>query len=1076
MVQRTASLWCLVIVLAVRCGTVAGGEDWPSHMHDNGRSGVTSDAVTLPLTEHWVHRSTVEPRPAWPLPQPGWTELPKVDFDDAFYTVADRDHVYFGSSVDNKVYALDATTGGVRWDYYTSGPVRLTPTLGQGRVYVGSDDGRVYCLRRQDGTLVWTFDAAPDPRRVLGNGRVSSLWPVRTGVVLEGDRVFCGGGVFPYHRVFMQSLDASTGQVIWKNDAASAFGGFSPQGHMLTSGRSLLVPSGRAAPVSLSLDSGKLLYEVPHVGDKGAVGGVYGVVVDGVLFLGTQNTLYGIDVASGKSVARWFAAARLAATPDSYFILKGPPAPAYGRRSIAGTGNDITCIDRPSHDKLARKDAEGVKKNTRWRYARRDLASMILAGPHLVAGGNNEVVVLDRDTGKQLWSGQVDGLAVGLTVAHGRLLVSTTKGAIHCFAAGAAPARSTVSPPSPWAEEPAFAMIDPIAKGIMREAGVRRGHALVMGDGAVRLACELAKQSELTITCVEFDAKKLAAARQRVSALGLYGARVTVEGGRPDSLPYPAYAANLVVSLNTPGQPACSVKEVLRALKPCGGVLLTGPLSVPSKESQTPAETVKAWQSAGALSQDITIGSVARWSKLVRGQLKGSGWWTHQYADAGNSGSSGDQLIKGKLDVLWFGEPGADEFTDRHQRGAAPLVLNGRVFCQGWNFLERKNTVFCFDAYNGLRYWKREIEGAVRLGLPAVSGNLACDEESVFVASGTKCHRLDALTGETRAVFETPVAPDGGKRDWAFVAVVDKLLLGSAAVKAAKSPFSDMVFAFDIVSRKQQWLHRPQEVRDTTLVCDGRHLMFVDNRRIAAKANADQKSEKAATQTEGTPPRLDRFGNPIKQEPYLRTVVSLDVASGKLLWEKQVDLTDCGRWEMSSWGSLQALCKDDVLVLAGAYTIYGGSKATEEKPRKAVALSTKDGAVLWSTALDNRSRPVIMHGALLAEPLFFDLTTGTKLLKPKGPTGRMLPWSMGPRTGGCGSLSASDCMVFGRGGYTVWRNVVDGPGAAFVGTRPGCFINIIPAGGVVVQAEASSGCSCYHAVQCTVVFRPRDAE
>jgi outer membrane protein assembly factor BamB len=205
-------------------------------------------------------------------------------------------------------------------------------------------------------------------------------------------------------------------------------------------------------------------------------------------------------------------------------------------------------------------------------------------------------------------------------------------------------------------------------------------------------------------------------------------------------------------------------------------------------------------------------------------------------------------------------------------------------------------------------------------------------------------------------------------------------------------------------------------------------------------------------------------------------VVAREAATGKLLWEKEVDLTDCGRWEAGVWGILQALCKDDVLVLAGAYTIYSSGKPTEERPRRAVAISARDGSVLWSSVVGNRSRPVILRDVLLAEPLFYELRTGLKILKPQGTTGRMIPWSMGPRTGGCGSLSASDCMVFGRGGYTIWRDVAGGGSAAFVGSRPGCLINIIPAGGVVVQAETSSGCSCYQAVQCTVVFRPRDGE
>ncbi len=52
------------------------------------------------------------------------------------------------------------------------------------------------------------------------------------------------------------------------------------------------------------------------------------------------------------------------------------------------------------------------------------------------------------------------------------------------------------------------------------------------------------------------------------------------------------------------------------------------------------------------------------------------------------------------------------------------------------------------------------------------------------------------------------------------------------------------------------------------------------------------------------------------------------------------------------------------------------------------------------------------------------------------------------------------------------RDVVGGGAGSFTGERPGGFINIIPAGGVVVQPEAGSGCSCHHAIQYTVVFKP----
>ena len=59
------------------------------------------------------------------------------------------------------------------------------PTIWQDKVYFGSDDGFVYCLRAGDGGEQWKFHAAPDEGKVLGSGKMISLWPVRTGVLVD---------------------------------------------------------------------------------------------------------------------------------------------------------------------------------------------------------------------------------------------------------------------------------------------------------------------------------------------------------------------------------------------------------------------------------------------------------------------------------------------------------------------------------------------------------------------------------------------------------------------------------------------------------------------------------------------------------------------------------------------------------------------------------------------------------------------------------------------------------------------------------------------------------------------------
>ncbi len=44
----------------------------------------------------------------------------------------------------------------------------------------------------------------------------------------------------------------------------------------------------------------------------------------------------------------------------------------------------------------------------------------------------------------------------------------------------------------------------------------------------------------------------------------------------------------------------------------------------------------------------------------------------------------------------------------------------------------------------------------------------------------------------------------------------------------------------------------------------------------------------------------------------------------------------------------------------------------------------------------------------------------------------------------------------------------------FGGQRPGCWINFIPAGGLLLVPEASSGCQCPFAIATTIVFKPTD--
>lgn len=64
--------------------------------------------------------------------------------------------VYVGS-IDGKLYCLNAENGQYQWNYTTQGAISYSSTGINGRLYFGSWDHNVYCINATDGELIWIF-------------------------------------------------------------------------------------------------------------------------------------------------------------------------------------------------------------------------------------------------------------------------------------------------------------------------------------------------------------------------------------------------------------------------------------------------------------------------------------------------------------------------------------------------------------------------------------------------------------------------------------------------------------------------------------------------------------------------------------------------------------------------------------------------------------------------------------------------------------------------------------------------------------------------------------------------------
>ena len=573
------------LALTIHCNAA----DWPTQLGDSGRRGVSSETVSFPLHVNWTYQATLSPKPAWPDPAERditnryYNLRPTMTFDRAFQPIAADGSVFFGSSADDSVVALDARTGREKWRFVTQGPIRFAPTWFEGTVLVGSDDGNVYCLDAADGSLRWKQAGADEQFRLPGNGRLMSLWPIRTGVVVEDATAYFVGGMFPTQGSSLFAVDAKTGDVRWKKSVVRP-----SQGAMLASDTMLFVPAGRVNPTAYKRADGK------YIGTLPGAGGAYAVVDRNDVIGGPgvrHKKLEVADVKTRQSLAS-FGGLRMAVDGDVAYVQHENKIEAIDRaqfmqlsRKLVTARNEIAAVKKllkvakndtvkqPLETRLKTAEAKAKelevqrKKCFLWNVETDLDSSLIAAKNVLFTGGAGRVDALDVKTGKKAWSAPVDGTAHALAFANGRLIVSTDKGTISVFSAETRKPEAIVEAIRPL-EKPVASVTAPVEIALSKATGTQ-GYCLVLGCDCPEALLPLFEKTRFRVVVYESDEKKANELRQRFQKAGLYGARVAVHTGPATRLPYPDYFANLVLYGAQSG--SVPVAEIARVMRPFGG-------------------------------------------------------------------------------------------------------------------------------------------------------------------------------------------------------------------------------------------------------------------------------------------------------------------------------------------------------------------------------------------------------------------------------------------------------------------------------------------------------------------------
>ena len=1102
-------------------------DDWPTALHDNQRSGVTAEAVRPPLALRWVFQSPFPPAKGWAPPVNGYgarKNKPNVSYDDAFRVVAAGDACYFASSAENRIYAIDAATGTIRWSAFTDAAPRLAPALWQGKLYAGADDGVFRCLDARTGKLLWRIVAAPRPDLMLGQGRLCSLWPIRAGGIVDGGIAYFAAGLFPQHGIYLYAVRADDGSVLWRRRLDQ--GGRSdqtPQGTILATADSLFTTS-RIAPARWSrADGSPINFTTPAPVVKDAHeyrfynGGTYAQIWGGSRIVYGRACILAYDPEKdwkdkwgkpkkGELIFNWFNARQALFSGDMAFLTTDTHVVAVRQSLLPDlAANECKEFEEaykalriPSYldhleryERLVRERGEDSPEAERLRngplkWGRAAWEKWPAASEAIFAKLRRkctwmtplkatEAFILAGDV---LYAGGEDRVHA-IDSASGRELWSLATGSrVRGLAAANGrlfvstidgtvrclePGKSTAEPTR--VEPPPRTQEAPDA-AIAATARRILEQAPTRKGYCLVLGAHGAKLAAALARLTDLQIEVVDPDGGKVAAARRLLAAERLYGGRVcarQAAPGKLPYAPYLFNLVAAGpQSLAPLAEIARVTRPCGGVALLAP------RAEAPTDELAR--------QNIAVGRAGGFLRITRGPIPGARDWTHNYATPANTYCSEDPHVRGPFGVLWFGEPGPRQRIERHATPPVPLVVGGVLFTIGYD------RVMAYDVYNGVLHWEREIPGATRQGLPIDTSNMAADAAWLYlVVSDAECLRLDLRTGKTTRTYHAPPREGEKQGAWAWIARSGGLLYGSRRTgdrrqREAWQQTSDAVFALDADSGTLAWLHEGQGIdHDGIAIADGR--LFLVERALTdaerAKALADTPRDPSVPDRKA----LDRKGKPIP--PDLRKLVALDAATGRKLWERPWNVTDVILDDTAVQGRVGVACmsKHGVVVVHGTGSLGHPHReflAGEFARRALYAFDAQTGKLLWGGRKGYRKRPIIVGGHVYAEPFAWHLHTGATKTVPNPLSGR--PQTLDFHRGyiGCGHILASAATLFAaRGGIAYWNLDEQTGFTPFAGMTLACGLCLAPANGVLVAPEGRSGCTCATPIYTSIVLYPK---
>ena len=288
----------------------------------------------------------------------------------------------------------------------------------------------------------------------------------------------------------------------------------------------------------------------------------------------------------------------------------------------------------------------------------------------------------------------------------------------------------------------AHAATAPDAEALVRQIGSPRGLCALVGDKGCKLALDLARAGELTLYVQLATDEDVEAACRAADDAGLYGTRIFVAKGRPETIHLADNVADAVVAVGAAPPKA----EALRVLRPDGKAFL---------------------------------GKTA----LAKPWPRGVDDWSHHYHGPDNNPQTTDQLARAPYLTQFIAAP-------RYAPAPQNVVASaGRIFMAfgnvAWHEREEPwlNTLVAVNGFNGAMLWKRNLTS----GIMVDRSTMIATPTVLYLADEESCKLLDPATGKVIDEIAVSAKPAGGTF-WKWMALEDGVLYALVGKQEAPDP------------------------------------------------------------------------------------------------------------------------------------------------------------------------------------------------------------------------------------------------------------------------------------------------